>query len=52
MKIVTIALWAFVVLFAINTVGNVLSKTSLETIIFTPLTFLSAVLCFRIAIEK
>lgn len=51
-KMANVALWVIIVLFAINTVGNVFSKSSLEAIIFTPLTFLSAVLCYRIIIES
>ncbi|MDD3061065.1 MAG: hypothetical protein PHW94_09030 [Sulfurimonas sp.] len=48
---VTFLLWALVILFALNTVGNIFSKTTLETILFTPLTLISSVLCYRMAIE-
>ncbi len=41
-------LWFFVVLFILNTVGNLLAETDLEKWAFTPLTALSAVLLFRI----
>ena len=51
-KIVSVALWVIIALFALSTVGNVVSKTSLETIIFTPFTLISAVLCYRMVIEK
>ena len=44
-------LWAMAVLFFLNTIGNILSTNELETIIFTPLTFLLALLCMRLAIE-
>ena len=50
-KAVTILLWALAMLFALNTVGNVFSATVLETIVFTPLTLISAVLCYRMAVE-
>lgn len=46
--ILNAAMWFFVVVFALNTVGNLFAESSLETIVFTPLTFISAVLCFRI----
>ena len=45
-------LWALVILFSLNTIGNLLSKNSLELILFTPLTLISAVLCYRMAIES
>jgi hypothetical protein len=45
-------LWAFVGLFAFNTVGNLLSKNLFEMIVFTPLTFILALLCARVAMEK
>ena len=51
-KLINILLWLFVVLFSLNTIGNLLSKTSFETILFTPLTLIMAVLCFRIVMEK
>ena len=41
--------WIMFVLFVLNTIGNLNAKTSLETYIFTPITFLLAILCFRIA---
>lgn len=51
-KIIQVILYIFVVIFALNTVGNLFAKMSLETYIFTPLTFISAFLCLRIALEK
>lgn len=50
--IIQVILYLFVVIFALNTVGNLFAKMSLETYIFTPLTFISAFLCLRIALEK
>lgn len=41
-------LWGMVLLFALNTIGNLLSASTMETILFTPVTFLSALLCLRI----
>jgi hypothetical protein len=44
--ILDIVLWIFVVLFAVNTVGNLFSKSTLELILGTSLTLVSAVLCW------
>lgn len=44
-------LWAMSILFFLNTVGNMLSTNSLETIIFTPLTFLLSIFFLRLALE-
>lgn len=49
---VNMALWAFALLFLLNTLGNLFSKTSLETYIATPLTFVSFVFCIRLAQSK
>lgn len=43
-KVLTITLWLFVVLFALNTIGNLFAKTWFEKLVFTPITFLLAVL--------
>ncbi|MDX1347091.1 MAG: hypothetical protein R3189_02445 [Thiomicrorhabdus chilensis] len=45
-------LWVLVIAFSINALGNFLADTSVETLIFTPLTLLSAVLMYRLAIER
>ena len=50
--LVKILLWIFVVLFFLNTIGNLFAETMTEKIIFTPLTFISALLCLRIVTEK
>jgi hypothetical protein len=50
-KVINSLLWIFVVLFVLNTLGNLTSKTSLETIIATPLTFIFALLCLRIVTD-
>lgn len=51
-KAINFLLWSFVVLFTLNTIGNLIAESNLESIIFTPLTFISAILCLRIALEK
>ena len=50
-RVINILLWIFVILFVLNTMGNLTSKTSLETIIATPLTFIFALLCLRIVTD-
>jgi hypothetical protein len=50
-KVESVILWGFIILFSLNTVGNLLSANSLETIIFTPLTLLLAILFLRITVE-
>lgn len=44
-----VGFWVMFLLFALNTLGNLAARHSLETYIFTPLTFLLALFCFRIA---
>lgn len=51
-NLIRIFLWLLVVLFSLNTIGNLFAKSSFETIVFTPLTFIMAILCFRIVMEK
>ncbi len=51
-KLIQFILWFFVVIFSLNTIGNLFAETSFESIVFTPLTFISAILCFRIVKEK
>jgi hypothetical protein len=47
----TAVLWFFAGLFSLNTIGNLFAKMTIETVVFTPVTFVLAVLCFRIAME-
>ncbi|MDH4275809.1 MAG: hypothetical protein OEW08_12300 [Gammaproteobacteria bacterium] len=51
-RAIIVLLWVLTILFALNTLGNIFSKTTLETFLFTPLTFISSVLCYRLAIER
>ena len=48
-RIITTILWLYFGLFSLNTIGNLFAEKSLETIIFTPLTFILALLIYRIA---
>ncbi|OBQ52775.1 hypothetical protein VQ01_12535 [Tamlana sp. s12] len=47
MKIVNIILWVFLILFGLNTVGNLLAETNFEKF-FTLVTFISALLIWII----
>ncbi|MBI3235820.1 MAG: hypothetical protein HYZ42_17585 [Bacteroidetes bacterium] len=44
-------LWCLVILFALNTLGNLVAKTNLEKL-FALLSFVMAVLCFRLVKEN
>lgn len=50
-RVVKVFLWIFSILFILNTVGNLFSLTSLESIIATPITFVLAIMFLRLAIE-
>ena len=50
-KIVNSIIWTLVVFFSLNTIGNLFAKTKFELYFFTPLTFISAILCLRIVME-
>ena len=45
-------MWAVCALFALNTVGNLFALDLRETLIFTPITLISAVLAARVAMGK
>ena len=47
-KLINSILWIFVVLFSLNTLGNLTAKTLFEKAVFTPLTAISAFLIFII----
>lgn len=48
---IKISLWFMVVVFALNTVGNLFAETNLEKFIATPITLLLSILCYKIATE-
>jgi hypothetical protein len=50
-KSTNIILWTFVVIFLLNTVGNLFSKSMLELVLGTSLTAISAILCW-ISVRK
>lgn len=49
---VAVLIWLMVVLFGLNTVGNILAEEWLEKLIFTPITLVLVILCLRSALWK
>ncbi len=47
-KAIDVLIWIFTAFFALNTVGNLFAKSTLELVLGTALTLTSAVLCFII----
>lgn len=50
-NIISILLWIMAALFALNTLGNLMSKNKWEKIIFTPLTFILFIFCLILALN-
>ena len=50
-KLSTIGMWLIFVYFVFNTIGNLLSESTLEKLIFTPVAIILSLLAFRLAIE-
>ena len=51
-RLIKFALWFFVILFALNTIGNLFAENLLEKIVFTPITLIVSLLFYRLAIEE
>jgi hypothetical protein len=51
-KLISICLWIMFVFFCFNTLGNLLSENSFEKLVFAPITFLLALLLFRVLRTK
>ncbi|WP_051398188.1 hypothetical protein [Runella limosa] len=51
-KVATVLLWVFAGIFALNTLGNLFAISSLETLLFTPITVVASIMCGRIALGK
>jgi len=49
--LITVIIWILVLLFSLNTIGNLFAETLLEKIIFTPLTLGTALMYYRLAIK-
>lgn len=50
-KVVTLLLWILAALFLLNTVGNLLAQSMLETLLFTPVTLIGSIFLARMAME-
>ncbi len=50
--VVESVIWILCIVFFLNTIGNLVAKTWLETLLGTPITAILFVLLFRIGIEK
>lgn len=48
----TISFWIMSVVFAFNTVGNILSENKLERILFTPITIIMVILSLTLALTN
>jgi hypothetical protein len=44
--------WLLVLLFSLNTLGNLVAETMTETLIFTPFTAIMTLLSLRVALER
>ena len=51
-RTVNVGTWVLFGIMVLNTIGNLLSNSGLETLVMTPVTALLALLVFRVAIEK
>jgi len=51
-KTLKFSLWGMAGLFALNTLGNLMAISTLEKLVFTPLTFVSAFFCARLALGQ
>jgi hypothetical protein len=47
-KVLSVILWIFMVLFALNTVGNLFAESLFEKVVFTPLTLISSLLIWSV----
>lgn len=45
-------LWFFLLVFALNTIGNIYAAAMVEKLIFTPITFVLAYLCWQLVRSK
>lgn len=51
-KIINVLIWIFVLIFSLNTIGNLFAESILELILGTILTLSSAYLCFVVVQKK
>jgi len=51
-RLINVLLWMIAAYLLLNTVGNLASSSSVETLLFTPVTILAALLVVRLAMER
>jgi hypothetical protein len=51
-RVVNIFLWVIFAYLLLNTIGNLASSSTLEKLVFTPLTIVAAFLVLRLALER
>ena len=51
-KVINVFLWMIFAYLLLNTIGNLASSSSFETLVFTPITIVAGFLVVRLAIEK
>lgn len=51
-RVINLLLWIIFAYLLLNTAGNLASNSSVETLLFTPITIVAALLVVRLAIEK
>ena len=51
-KVITVTLWLMTGLFLLNTIGNAISKNTIERLVFTPLTIVMALFSFILAMAE
>jgi len=51
-KLINGTIWIFVIVFVVNTIGNLFANTNFELYVFTPMTFILSLLCLRVVLEK
>jgi len=49
---INIGIWIMMVYFFLNLIGNLMSRSSLEKFLFTPIAIILVILIFRLVIEK
>ena len=51
-KVINIFMWIMFIWFTFNIIGNILSSSTIEKVIFIPVSILLSLVSFRLAIEK
>jgi hypothetical protein len=51
-KVVHVGMWLVFAYFTLNIIGNLASSSSIEKLVFTPISIVLAVFAWRVAVEK